>query len=289
MTVRRGCAKVRTCRAKACHGAPPTGPPPSCTGGPMSAVPADRRVRLPLRLRGQLPGRPERRAWSGCACPDPTRRASSGPCSTAEPARSASGRPTQRAPRSDATCPAPWSSRRLGTPPPGGWSSTTSWSWARSTTTGRRPDYRRAPADMAAAGHAAARGHLHRAAGWRCMVNCMPGLRVRRPQRASGTTRVTATTRWSCGRSTATWRSPCARAPAAGDPGRSGPTAGHALEEGESRLRRPCRGGPAGRSRPWRGRRPGWTPRSGSGGTGWRRPRCPTTRGASTSSAAPSP
>ena len=68
-------------------------------------VPADRGLRLPVRLRDVRARRAERRTSSGCACRASTRRASSARCSTATPAASASARPTSRCPPRAATCP----------------------------------------------------------------------------------------------------------------------------------------------------------------------------------------
>ena len=81
-----------------------------------------------LTQRLRRPARPRRRATSG------------------------SGPPAPWCPTTGATCRAPWCSRRPGTRPPAGSSSTTSWWSSRSGDEARRPDYRRAPGDAAATG-----------------------------------------------------------------------------------------------------------------------------------------
>ena len=88
-------------------------------------VPADRPVRLPLRLRDLRPGGAERQR--GVALPPALRlaRASSAPSSTATPAGSASAPPTWRCRPTAATCRARWCSRPAGARAAAGSSSAT--------------------------------------------------------------------------------------------------------------------------------------------------------------------
>ena len=82
--------------------------------GPVG-VPADRRLRLPLRLRDDRPGRAERRGRVDVRAPDGLPQRLRARCSTAAPARSGSEPPRPRCRTPGATCPARWCWRRAGT------------------------------------------------------------------------------------------------------------------------------------------------------------------------------
>ena len=85
-------------------------------GARREPVPADRGVRLPVRLRDLRARRAERRTSSGSACRASTRRASSARCSTATPACSGSDRRTSRCRPPRRYLPGRTCSRRAGAP-----------------------------------------------------------------------------------------------------------------------------------------------------------------------------